>query len=308
MLRTHRIPLFAAALAVAASTAMYAAWGQPKPFMQWHWIDIASEASIAVMACVWFVLVLSSRPAGRATTLLATGLAGLMIGSWSDCMDEFFIVAKGQPWNHLIESGISLAGMISLTWGLLYWRQEQFMVTEHLRKRERLFRDHRSFDALTQVGDAEYLREQLRIEFEQGSAADCTLLMLDIDNFHVVNRQHGQREGDRLLQAVTHTLLLNVRNTDLLCRYAGDRFAVLVAGADAEAARALGEQLRRVVACLRHHPQAGGETMQVTMRFAARRVDAEPRQLLKEMNCALERRMPPLPEEAARPDSFAAPV
>ena len=317
MFRTHRLPLIAAALAVGATSAMYAALGQPRPFLQWNWIDIASESAIAAMACLWFVLVLSSRPPGRVTSLLAAGLAGLMVGAWADCMDEFLVIAKGQHWNHLIESGSTMAGMISLTWGLLYWRQEQFMVTEHLQKRERLFRDHRSFDALTQVGDADYLREQLRIESASGAAGGCTLLMFDIDSFHVVNRLHGQREGDRLLQAVTHTLLLNVRNTDLLCRYAGDRFALLVgarpadalddtelgatAAEDAAAIDALGEHLRRAVACLRHHTQAGA-AIEVTMRVAARPVGADPRQLLKDLNAALERRMaqPPADESEER--------
>lgn len=308
MLQTHRLPLAAAALAIAASTLAYAAGGQPKPAALWSWIDIFSEGSIALMAGVWFVLVLSSRPAGRVTTLLAAGLACLMLGAWSDCMDEFFIVAKGQHWNHLIESGMTLCGIVSLTWGLLYWRQEQFMVTEHLQKRERLFRDHRSFDTLTQVADADYLREQLRIEYEQGPPGDCTLLMFDIDSFHLVNRLHGQREGDRLLQAVTHTMLLNVRNADLLCRYAGDRFALLVPGGDPDHARAMAEQLRRAVACLRHHTQTGGEAIHVTIRYCARQLDVEPRQLLKELNCALERRMAPQAQDDSAPHAASAPA
>ena len=310
MFRTHRLPLAGAAAAMAATTALYAALGQPRPFAQWNWIDIASEASIAAMACAWFLAVLSSRPAGRATRLLATGLAGLMLGAWSDCLDEFVLIAKGQHWNHLVESGMTIGGMISLTWGLLYWRQEQFMVSEHLQKRERLFRDHRSFDALTQVGDADYLREQLRLE-SAGTASACTLLMFDVDSFHLVNRQHGQREGDRLLQAITHTLLLNVRSSDLLCRYAGDRFALLVSG-EPEAAMVLGEQLQRAVACLRHHARDSEAPIAVTMRFAARRVDLAPVLLLKELNAALERRMAPEapvnPERTGRHQHVAAPA
>lgn len=290
MFRTHRTLLTLAGLACLASFAMYATLGTPKPAAQWNRLDVASEASIALMAGAWFIVVLSSRPAGRATTLLACGLAGLMLGAWADCLDEFFIVAKGLQWNHIIESGVTLAGMASLSGGLLYWRREQFMLSEHLQKRERLFRDHRSFDQLTQVADADYLREQLRIEYEH-SLGKCSLLMLDIDSFHTINRDYGQREGDRVLQAVTHVLLLNLRSTDLLCRYAGDRFAVLVPGTEAEAARALAEQLRRAVANLRHHTLRSGQPIQVSMRYAARSVDADPRQLLKELNRALERRM-----------------
>lgn len=160
-----------------------------------------------------------------------------------------------------------------------------------LRKRERLFRDQRSFDQLTQVADADYLREQLRIAHASGGH-NCCLLMLDIDSFHLVNRDFGRREGDRVLQAVTQLLLLNLRSTDLLCRYAGDRFAILLPNTQPEAAHALADQLRRAVASLRHHALRSAAPITPTMRYTFRNVDAEPRQLLKELNRALERRMP----------------
>ncbi len=289
--RAHVVLAIALALSIIAG---YALLGTPKPPEQWKLIDIAGEASIALMACAWFAVVLSSRPPGRVTALLGWGLAGLMLGALADCLDEFFAVAKGMQWNHLLESGITLAGMVCLTWGLVGWRREQFMVSEHLQKRERLFRDHRSFDSLTQVADADYLREQLRIEYEQ-RAGDACLLMLDIDNFHLINRTYGQREGDRVLQAVTQVLLLNLRSTDLLCRYAGDRFAVLLPATAPDAANALADHLRRAVSSLRHHPQrATVPPMAIvpTIRYSYRNLDTDPRRLLKELNRALERRMP----------------
>ena len=291
MLRFPRLYLLLACVAALAIIAVYASAGAVRPSALWSRLDIASEASIALMAAAWFVTVLVSRPPGRATALLAGGLACLMLGALADCMDEFFIVAKTEHWTNLLESGVTLAGMASLTWGLLFWRKEQFALTEHLQKRERLFRDHRSFDQLTQVADADYLREQLRLEHATGKG-DCSVLMLDIDDFHLVNRDYGQREGDRVLQAVTHLLLLNLRSTDLLCRYAGDRFAVLLPGTQHDTAQALGHHLRRAVGALRHHAQHNGQPIMPTLRYVWRSVDAEPRQLLKEMNRALERRMP----------------
>ena len=151
-------------------------------------------------------------------------------------------------------------------------------------------RDVRSSDQLTQAADADYLRQRLRLEFESGKG-DCSVLMLDIDGFHLINRDYGRREGDRVLQAVTQLLMLNLRSTDLLCRYAGDRFAVLLPGTQADAAQALGHHLRRAVGTLRHHAQHGGEPVMPTMRYVFRSVDADPRQLLKELNRSLERRM-----------------
>jgi diguanylate cyclase (GGDEF)-like protein len=305
MLLPHRVHLVLAIALALSIIAGYALLGTPKPPAQWKLIDIAGETSIALMACAWFAVVLSSRPPGRVTALLGWGLTGLMLGALADCLDEFFAVAKGMQWNHLLESGITLAGMVCLTWGLVGWRREQFMVTEHLQKRERLFRDHRSFDSLTQVADADYLREQLRIEYEQRQGDAC-LLMLDIDNFHLINRTHGQREGDRVLQAVTQVLLLNLRSTDLLCRYAGDRFAVLLPATAPDAANALADHLRRAVSSLRHHPQRAtvpSTAIVPTIRYSYRNLDTDPRRLLKELNRALERRMP-----ADAPDSGFAPA
>ena len=174
--------------------------------------------------------------------------------------------------------------------GLLCWRRAPLAGTR-LERHVSMFRDHRSFDHLTQVGDADYLTERLRAQYTDG-ALDCSLLMLDIDGFHLVNRDFGRREGDRVLQAVAQLLLLNLRSTDLLCRYAGDRFAILLPGTSADAAHALADHLRRAVAGLRHHSQHRGVPIMSTVRYAFRSVDAEPRQLLRELNRALERRMP----------------
>ena len=175
--------------------------------------------------------------------------------------------------------------------GLFCWRRAQ------PKRGFNMFRDHRSFDHLTQVGDADYLTERLRGEYANGTG-DCSLLMLDIDSFHLVNRDFGRREGDRVLQAVAQVLLLNLRSTDLLCRYAGDRFAILLPGTSAKAAHALADHLRRAVAGLRHHARHAGVPILSTVRYTFRSVDADPRQLLRELNRALERRMPMPPAPA----------
>jgi diguanylate cyclase (GGDEF)-like protein len=118
--------------------------------------------------------------------------------------------------------------MLILTAGMYYWRIEQFSLNEHLQKRERLFREHKPYDRVTQLSDADYLRLQIRLEKENHPAAVCSVVLLDINSFHQINRQFGQHEGDRVLQAVSHMLLLNLRNEDVLCRYAGDRFAIVM--------------------------------------------------------------------------------
>lgn len=268
MLKLHRHYLVAAALAVAGFLALYASAGTAKPYAAWRWMDIIAEGGVAAMAGLWFVMTLSSRPRGLVTRLLAGGLAAIMLGSWADCLDEFFRIDKAAAWDNWLEALVPF-GMLVLTAGIYYWRNEQFMLNDHLVKRERLFRQHRAFDRVTQLADAAYLRQQIRLEQERAPSSPCALVLLDIDGFHRINREHGAREGDRVLQAVGHMLLLNLRNEDLLCRYAGDRFALLLPGMGQEAASALAQHLCRMVALMRHHGQDGGQApIAVSLRFA----------------------------------------
>lgn len=284
---TRTVTLLSAALAMLAISALYIAAGTPRALEQLDFLGVASQAGIALIAGIWFLMLLSSHPGGASALLAEAGLAALTLGAWAAALAGVFPVE--QTWAQAVPALPTLIGLGCLSWGLFGWRREQLLGSEPLQHRERLVRDHRSFDQLTQVGDADYLREQLRIEHRHGRR--CTLLMLDIDGFHHINRDHGQREGDRVLQAVTHVLLLNLRSGDLLCRYAGDRFGVLLPGTELDTARSVGEQLRRAVSTLRHHPLRGGEPIGITMRTVERMLDSDPRLLLKEANRALERRM-----------------
>ena len=287
MLNTHRTTLIANVLALIAMVCLYAAPGSLKA--QIDLIDVISEGGIALMAGLWLVMILSSRPAGRVTRMLALGMAGIMLGAWGDCMDEFFTTGKGQLWHHLLEGSLSLGGMLTLTLGLFYWRQEQFTLNAHLQKRERVFRNHRGFDPITQLQDADYLRQQ--IEHEQAAAASTTapamLAMLDINQFHSINRIHGQAEGDKVLQALCHVLLLNTRPQDLLCRYAGDRFVLLLPASSAAEAREACEQCCLAVRSWQHH--TGQSAIRISLRYALCPLQGDAASLLATLSRQLER-------------------
>ncbi|MCS0613985.1 diguanylate cyclase [Massilia kyonggiensis] len=266
-------PLLVLACALASFAALYASAGTHKPFASWHWMDIVDEGGTALMALVWCLIVLASRPDGRVTRLLAGGLACITLGSWADCLDEFWRIDKDALWDNALE-GLVPFGMLVLTAGLYYWRREQALLADHLRKRERLFRSHRPFDRVTQLADADYLREQLR-------RTEGTVVLLDIDGFHRINREHGRAEGDRALQAVAHMLLLNLRNDDLLCRYAGDRFAVLMPGLSLDAAAAAARHLCAMVGAMRHH--AGACRVALSLRHDCAPADGAPEILLADL-------------------------
>ena len=282
----HRTAPILLLLASASYVVLYGGLGQPIPSGQWKWMDIIAEGGTALMSALWMLMVLGSRPGGRVTLLLAGGLLAITLGAWADCLDEFFVINAARYWDNWLES-LTPAGMLTLTAGLYFWRDEQVSLSEHMQKRERLFRDHRSFDRITQLANADYLRRQVRLEHSNHPEPRAALLLLDIDRFHLVNREQGQREGDRLLQALTHLLLLNLKPQDLVCRYAGDRFAILMPDTTAAQAGQAARQLRQSVATLAHHTLAGVR-IPISARIVHAPVSADPERLLAELNAELE--------------------
>lgn len=286
---------------VLCCAALYGGWGEWRAPETWKWMDIAAEGGTALMSAFWALLILSSRPGGRVTAQLTGGLVLMMLGAWADCLDEFFRLPATQYLDNAVEALMPI-GMLVLTLGLYGWRQEQFTLNEHMQKRERLFRDHRAFDRLTQLAGADYLRRQIGLEQARHPGQTASLVLLDLDDFHRVNHLHGAREGDRLLQAVGHLLLLNLRPQDLLCRYAGDRYAILLPATDEAQARQRAAHLRQCVGLLAHHTRTG-QHLGVSARAVCAGVAGDPRQLLARLDAALER-----PDAAAPTAGHAAAV
>lgn len=289
----YRNALIAMSLVAGACLLLYGSLGQAKPMAIWNWMDIVGEGGTALMSALWALLILGSRPGGRVTLLLAGGLSAIMLGAWVDCLDEFFSIPDQQLWDNWLESLLTPGGMLTLTLGLYFWRQEQWSLNEHMQKRERLFREHRSFDRITQLANADYLRRQLRLE-EERDPGGSALILLDVDDFHLINREQGQQEGNRLLQAISHLLLLNLRPQDLLCRYAGDRYAILLPAASAATAATMARHLQQAVRGLAHHTR-NGTRLRLSGRVAWASLEADTDALLSRLDRALEGE-PAIPE------------
>ncbi len=69
-------------------------------------------------------------------------------------------------------------------------------------------------------------------------------MMLDIDHFKQVNDKYGHPSGDDVIRAVVRRMAEQLRETDILGRYGGEEFAMIVADADLAQGRMLAERLR----------------------------------------------------------------
>lgn len=77
-----------------------------------------------------------------------------------------------------------------------------------------------------------------------GAPLQVGCLMVDIDHFKRVNDQHGHAVGDRVIQEVAKTLQEAARSTDLVCRFGGEEFCVVVPGVGAAEMLGLAERVR----------------------------------------------------------------
>lgn len=98
----------------------------------------------------------------------------------------------------------------------------------------------------------EDLTRQVALDARYGGAS--SVVLLDLDNFKLLNDTLGHSAGDRVIQAVARSMRAGLRDTDVLGRLGGDEFAVLLPGTDlAEASVVTDVLLARVRANVLHH-------------------------------------------------------
>lgn len=264
--------------------------GVPKEWHEVDWLDVVGEGGTAVALAVWMVLILGSRPSGRVTDLLTLGLGFMFLAMWQDNLDEFIRIPAEHIWDQWLESVAMPIGVSLLTYGLVHWHSEQLSINRQLRKRERTFREHRLVDQLTQVGHAGYLKQQLLALTQEQADASLALLMVDVDGFGDFNRLHGHREGDSLLNELSELLMLNLREQDLVCRFAADRFAVVLPQTRSIEAQQLATELRTAVSAFAYKHKTTGCTLYQTISVGvAVMMSGTPDELIQAANQDLEK-------------------
>ena len=101
-------------------------------------------------------------------------------------------------------------------------------------------------DPLTGIANRRRFLEEADREISRShrSGEPVSLLMIDVDNFKVVNDQHGHVVGDGALTAVAKDLRAALREGDLLGRCGGDEFIALLPGCDAEQAVTVADRVQ----------------------------------------------------------------
>lgn len=114
-------------------------------------------------------------------------------------------------------------------------------------------------------------RHAFELLFEQAvheahrAKTPLSMILLDIDFFKNINDSHGHLAGDRVIMRVARMLENSLRNGDVLCRWGGEEFLILLKQTPLNAAQLVAEKLREAMAAEQFH--MGNKTLRITGSF-----------------------------------------
>ncbi|MEW5819768.1 MAG: sensor domain-containing diguanylate cyclase [Cyanobacteriota bacterium] len=102
-------------------------------------------------------------------------------------------------------------------------------------------------DILTGVFNRHFINNELEniVKEFQASGLNIAFLLIDIDNFSKINNRYGLLAGDEVIKKVAKLLTGSCRNTDIICRYTGNKFLVISPGSNTENTEILAEKIRK---------------------------------------------------------------
>jgi two-component system cell cycle response regulator len=146
-------------------------------------------------------------------------------------------------------------------------------------------------DPLTGLNNRRYLQSHLVTLMEQGAQKGRPLcaMVLDIDHFKKVNDNHGHDVGDEVLKGFASRVKRVVRGADLVCRFGGEEFVIVMPETRLSVARLVAERVRAAVAAAPFSIRGGAGTLPITVSIGVAESHGEeaPEALFKRADRAL---------------------
>lgn len=235
--------------------------------------EVLAHAALAVLATGWetgfhlYLLVLVpisflSRTLGARTQwrVALAVLAYTLALRW--------VAGQGAPWNEIPPAATLLLQCFNTAMTLLLLAVFSFVYSRLVTQAEQRLAAWAATDALTGLANRRHWLAQAELAQARQlrSPARLAVVLADIDHFKQVNDTHGHDRGDAVLRAVARTLAEAVRESDVVARWGGEEFIVLLHGADLRAALDVAEHLRVQVQNLQI-PHTSGGTLNLSMSF-----------------------------------------
>lgn len=153
-------------------------------------------------------------------------------------------------WN-LIYMIIGFLAIVSFLFFILQFAQHKQLIT----------------DTLTGIYNRKYVVDRLQAELQRGKTQKIryVFLMIDIDKFKSYNDKYGHLVGDTILRMTAYTLKRSLRAIDILSRFGGDEFFIVLPNRTKEEGRIVGERLAKAVASKNIRVRFGLDVLSVTI-------------------------------------------
>lgn len=242
--------------------AVLAALGWSRAEMQWAF---GAAGLVAVMALALRAVILWRVPSTR-TYLIVASLGGIGGGGITAAATWGWIAFTESRWR-VVEWGLAIEALLlglALADAIRLRRRDELHVREQARR-----------DPLTGLLNrrAFHVDAQQACQQAARSGRPMCLFILDIDHFKQINDVHGHDIGDRALVAVAEALDAGRRDSDIVARWGGEEFVVLLPQTDATEALAVAEALRERLQQL-HVALEDGGTLRLSASFGLARQDS----------------------------------
>jgi diguanylate cyclase (GGDEF)-like protein len=156
---------------------------------------------------------------------------------------------------------------------------------------QRQLYDSATRDSLTRTYNRKFFLENLDVDFAHShkNGSDLALLLLDLDHFKAINDRFGHLVGDDTLRETAELVQANLRTEDILARFGGEEFAVLLRFTEPQIAFGIAERIRRALEqkLFAHEGREFGLTVSIGLSSLLGRNHDTPRDLLQAADDAL---------------------
>ena len=244
-----RMDRFAIVLQVLSACALAAAFLAPYSLLIKPLAQLTIVVTLTIVALGSIGLVKGYKPARY--FMIAWGL--LLLGVLVNMLKTFGLL----PHNLLTQNGLQVGSLC-----------EMVLLSLALASRVSEMQRQSRTDALTKLFNRRFFDERVAFEYERSLRfhAPMALLVADIDHFKEYNDKHGHARGDEALKLVAKHLLEGVRSQDIVCRYGGEEFALILPATDGAQAAIVAESLRHAIENARG---AGGDRITISVGVAS---------------------------------------
>jgi len=153
---------------------------------------------------------------------------------------------KGTDYDLVIKILVTVFILASI--GLYFYRRLS-LTNKELKLLQHKLVEQANRDPLTNLYNRRYIYDVASnlLNIAKREKTDVGIIMIDIDNFKQINDNYGHAVGDEVIKKLSNILTLNTRESDIIARFGGEEFVILLPHTDAEGSTKIASKLRKLV-------------------------------------------------------------